>query len=129
MCWVVYKFLERIFEFVSGRCLSGISDPGPFLRYLLSSRRFQHNEDGVNFSSTPTHRTGVEFSFFFYTTRFLFFGFSVPGLCIKIGFLCFLATGWNFLNPFPQGPRFSRVLCFSSLPCTKITFPKPIWPF
>lgn len=73
MCWVVYKFLERIFEFVSGRCLSGISDSGPFLRYLLSSRRFQHNEDGVNFISTPTHRTGVEFSFFFFFTRRGFF--------------------------------------------------------
>lgn len=70
MCWVVDRFLKRSFEFVCGRCLSGFCSPGPLLHYLIFSRRFQHNEDSVNFLSTPTHRTGIEFWFF---TRLCFF--------------------------------------------------------
>lgn len=84
----------------------------------------------VSFISTPTHRTGVEFLFctrpgLFYL-HFLY-QISAKKKKKKVAFLCFLATGLSFLNHFPQGPHFSRVSTFSSLPCTKTTFPKPIW--
>lgn len=129
MCWVGDKFLGRIFECVSDRCLSGISDLGPFWCYWLSSGRFQRSEDVS--ASFPHPHIGQVWSFYFVQDQVCFICiFSTRSLQKKkkkVAFLCFLATGLSFLNHFPQGPHFSRVSTFSSLPCTKTTFPKPIW--
>lgn len=131
MCWVDWPFLGRTFWICVWQVPEWYLWSGTILMLLAFLWKIPIQWGCVSFISTPTHRTGVEF-LFFTKTKFVLFAFSLPDLCKKKKKKKLLScVSWPevefFLNHFPQGPHFSRVLNFwlSSLQQNHIS--KPIW--